>query len=295
METNQVKHRIYSAYQKNQILRESLNELVQQVFKIDFEAWYQNGYWTNKYIPYSIVKDNRVLSNVSVNVMNFNVFGIEKTFIQIGTVATEKTNRGKGYSRYLMEHVINEWRPKSDLLFLFANDEVLNFYPKFGFKRFDEHRYSSVVQNVTDTIAADKIDMTNKANIDFVFSMVNNSITMSAVDMRNNAELVIFHCMSHMKNNVYFIRELNVLVIAKLKSDTIILNAVYSPNNIPFTEIIKALSTKDTKRVIFGFTPKETSGLDMSLHKEEDTTLFMLSESQQFDENKFMFPIICHA
>jgi predicted acetyltransferase len=295
METNQGEHKIYSAYQKNQILRESLNELVQQVFKINFETWYQNGYWTNKYIPYSIIQDNTVLSNVSVNVMNFNVFGIEKTFIQIGTVATEKTNRGKGYSRYLMEHVINEWRPKSDLLFLFANDEVLNFYPKFGFKCFDEHRYSGVVQNFNDTITTDKIDMSNKANIDFVFSMVNNSTTTSAVDMRNNAELVMFHCMSHMKNNVYFVRELNALVIAKIKSDTIMLNAVYSSNNILLTEIINALSTKDTKRVVFGFTPNETSGFDMSLHKEEDTTLFMLSESHQFEENKFMFPIICHA
>ncbi|MBL8024849.1 MAG: GNAT family N-acetyltransferase, partial [Fibrobacteres bacterium] len=232
---------------------------------------------------------------VSVNVMDFNVFGTTKRFIQIGTVVSEKSNREKGYSRYLMEHVLKEWRPKSDLLFLFANDEVLDFYPKFGFRCLVEHRYSGVVQSYNDTFSAEKVDMSNKANIDFVFSMVNDSITMSAVDMRNNAELVMFHCMSHMKNNVYFARELNTLVIAKIKSDTIMLNAVYSPNNIPLTEIINALSTKDTKRVIFGFTPNETSGFDISLHKEEDTTLFILGDSQQLEENKFMFPIICHA
>lgn len=42
-------------YQKDDKLRESYHELSQKIFGLNFEDWYQNGYWKENYIPYSIV------------------------------------------------------------------------------------------------------------------------------------------------------------------------------------------------------------------------------------------------
>ena len=67
--------------------------------------------------------------------MDFKVFGEEKQYIQLGTVMTHPDYRKKGLSRVLTNKAIADYREKCDLIYLFANSSVLNFYPKFGFGR----------------------------------------------------------------------------------------------------------------------------------------------------------------
>ena len=62
-------------YRDNDALRASFNELVGKVFGLSFENWYQNGFWKNNYIPYSVVIDGKVVANVSVNRCDVNYNG----------------------------------------------------------------------------------------------------------------------------------------------------------------------------------------------------------------------------
>ena len=41
-----------------------------------------------------------------------------------------------------METVLSDWRDCSDGIYLFANDSVLDFYPKFGFCPMGEYQVS---------------------------------------------------------------------------------------------------------------------------------------------------------
>lgn len=126
-------------YKDDNKLRESFNELTQNTYGFDFEEWYKSGYWNDKYIPYSIIDKDRVVANVSVNTVYFNILGQEKLCIQIGTVMTDTEYRGRGLSRFLLERVIKEWKDKCEMIYLFANDSVLDFYPKFGFEKEQEY------------------------------------------------------------------------------------------------------------------------------------------------------------
>ncbi len=47
-------------YAANDLLRKSLNELAVKTFGLDFEDWYQNGYWGDNYIPYSFLDSRQV-------------------------------------------------------------------------------------------------------------------------------------------------------------------------------------------------------------------------------------------
>lgn len=38
-------------YKDNEYLRNSFNQLASNTFGIEFESWYQHGYWTEKYQP----------------------------------------------------------------------------------------------------------------------------------------------------------------------------------------------------------------------------------------------------
>ena len=56
--------------------------------------------------------------------------------LSLGAVCTDPLNRGKGYARALMERVFARY-PDTPM-YLSANEDVLNFYPRFGFRRVHE-------------------------------------------------------------------------------------------------------------------------------------------------------------
>lgn len=129
-------------YKNNEVLRKSFFELAAETFDIDFENWYQQGYWGEGYVPYSYVDGDQVIANVSVNILELIIHGEKKKAIQIGTVMTHPDYQGKGLSTRLMNKVLQEYENKYDCMYLFANESVLDFYPKFGFKPVEEHLFS---------------------------------------------------------------------------------------------------------------------------------------------------------
>ncbi len=126
----------------NPKLRQSFNRLALQTWGFDFEDWYQNGYWGTRYIPYAMVCQGQVVANVSVNLMTFaGPDGIHR-YIQLGTVMTSPEYRLRGLSRRLMEEIDRDYEGKAEGFYLFANDSVLDFYPRFGYRAVKETGYS---------------------------------------------------------------------------------------------------------------------------------------------------------
>ena len=58
---------IIHGYRGDKALRDSFNALAEQTFGLNFEGWYQNGFWGENYDPHSVVIGGKVVSNVSVN------------------------------------------------------------------------------------------------------------------------------------------------------------------------------------------------------------------------------------
>lgn len=101
-------YEIIKNYKDNNKLRHSFNELAKTTFGLDFEDWYQNGYWRENYIPYSIVQNENIIANVSVNLTNMLWDGIQKHIIQLGTIMTENAFRNQGFIRRIMEEIEND-------------------------------------------------------------------------------------------------------------------------------------------------------------------------------------------
>ena len=100
---------IVKDYRENKELRDSFNELAKKVFNLEFEEWYRNGFWNEKYIPFSVVIDGKVVANVSVNKCDMNYNGEVLKLIQLGTVMTAPDYRGNGYAGMLMnENITND-------------------------------------------------------------------------------------------------------------------------------------------------------------------------------------------
>lgn len=56
-------------FKQSNLFRASFNALAKKTFSIDFEQWYIDGYWQDLYVPYALSIQDRVVSNVSVNIL----------------------------------------------------------------------------------------------------------------------------------------------------------------------------------------------------------------------------------
>ncbi|WP_431122278.1 GNAT family N-acetyltransferase [Flagellimonas flava] len=281
-------------FKHDQEIRRSFNKLTEVTFGFNLESWYRNGFWGAYYCPYSILYNNEVISNVSINKIEFEIENKKMTGIQIGTVMTDEKYRHRGLNKFIMENVINEWKDQSDFIYLFANDTVLSFYPKFNFETVDEYQFSKSVKS-SSTQPLKKLNMEDKTDIAFLMEAINMSIPISKISMRNNASLIMFYCMSFMKNSIYYIEKFKAVVIAEFEGNTLYLNDVFSKVPLELNDLILAISNKSIDSVVLGFTPWDETGFNKSLIKEGDKLFILKGKFSYFNNNNCMFPVLSHA
>ena len=284
--------RIEYNYRENENLRRSFNELAEKVFGLNFENWYKNGFWKDNYIPYSVIEDGKVVSNVSVNACSMNYDGRIVKLIQLGTIMTDPDYRGKGYSRVLMERVISDYKDKVDGIYLFANDSVLDFYPKFGFKIEREYQYSKDVDNNCETQAV-LVPMTKKEDWDKMVRIITEKEQNSRFYMVENTGLYMFYLSQFMQENLFYIENCDSYAVAEIEDDALILHTIFGKGDVD--QVILAFGNK-IKKVILNFSPNITHGFEENELHEEDTTLFVMGTFfEEIKDDKLMFQAITHA
>jgi GNAT superfamily N-acetyltransferase len=279
-------------YKDVEPLRYSFNTLARKTFGIDFERWYRSGYWTKQYIPYSLAREGQVVANVSVSFMPVNIDGAPMTMAQIGTVMTDPDFRGRGLSRILMKTVLEEWAPKVDEVYLFANDEVLGFYPKFGFRESAE-TCASVAVRASGPARAEKLDMDSAENPARVERAVRGTRGVSRLRV-NNAGLVMFHLTGPSRENVYFDPRTNAIIVAEVEGENMRIEDVFCEDAVNLDDLICAFGEGVT-RATFGFSPIQDERIERTRSAEEGSTLFVLKNAVNFSEKGLMFPVLSRA
>jgi predicted N-acetyltransferase YhbS len=247
----------YKDYKKNETLRKSFNDLATLVFGIHFEDWYQKGYWNNRYIPFSYVIENKVIANVSVNLLDFVIEGKNKRAIQIGTVMTHPDYRNQGLSASLMNKVLHEYAQQYDFMYLFANKTVLDFYPKFGFKPVDEYQFSTNYNSSqVDFTGIQKLDNTKTDDLNFICQFASERIPVSNLFGTQNAQgLFMFHCINVFGDHLYYLEKEDAIVIFEQEGKRVDIFDIVSKKEVNIQEILSKLTTKDCKNIVFHFTP----------------------------------------
>lgn len=285
--------RLIKGYQKDNKLRKSFNELAQKTFGLSFEDWYQNGYWTDHYIPYSMVCQEEIVANVSVNIMEMWCDGIRKRFLQLGTVMTKEEYRRKGLIRRLMEEIQKEYAGKVDGMYLFANDGVLDFYPKFGFHRAAEYQYIKRRKGAAEPLAA-AVSVKNKEELKKLEEAILASTWNARLGMDANLPLIMFYVTKFMQDNVYFVESENAYVIAMQEGSSLYLQEVIADHQVELDKVIAAFGTQ-IREAVLGFTPLEQKDCEVRIVEEEDTTLFVDQGFAEWEKEKWMFPVLSHA
>lgn len=275
-------------------LRASFNQLTEKTFGFNFVDYYENGFWGADYIPCSIMDRGRIVANVSVNLMDFYVYGIKKRYIQLGTVMTDKEYRNQGLSRYIMERVIEEYKDKCEAMYLFANDKVTDFYPKFGFVRAKEYCCSRNVSFTGKKRTIEKVNTEDKESREKLLDAAKRIFPNDNLTVYNYG-LYGFYLTGPMKDMVYYCGSQGAYVVGEIKDGILLLHQVIADHKVDIERVVESFG-EEIHKVILGFPPMDNKGYEKQLYMPEDTNFFILGDGLDIiEKNKLMLPILSHA
>ncbi|MEL6561865.1 MAG: GNAT family N-acetyltransferase [Bacteroidota bacterium] len=295
VEINNIKYGFVKDYKDDDSLRTSFNQLTQSIFHFSLENWYQSGNWKSYYIPYSLTYQDEVVSNVSINRLSFSIDQSIMTGIQIGTVMTHENFRNKGLNQFLLEQILTEWKEQCDFIYLFANDTVLDFYPKFNFVKTEEYQASKMITPSPADAAMKKLNTETEEDAALLLQTIEKSKPISRIAMLNNPSLIMFYCTSFMKDLVYYVEKFKSIVLVHFEGETMHLLDVFSEEHIDLESLIEAIADENIHQVVLGFTPLKDNNYEKNKVTGADTLFILKGQNTFMDGRKWMFPELSHA
>ena len=295
-----MKYKLEKNVRETAPVRNAFNALAMQTFQLSFEGWYENGCWSQRYQPYTLMDGGTAAANVSVNLMKTRWNGQIKNYIQLGTVMTHPAYRNQGLSRYLIEEIFRDWEERCDGFYLFANETVLDFYPRFGFRRETEYQCSLPLAPSADIKRgkARRLDMDSPSGRSLLEAHYRMSNPFSLLPSLDNFNLLMFYCGSFLKDCVYYLPEYNAAAVAEqdVTSGTLLCHDIFCPPGHSLQEILSCLAPAGTQKAVLGFLPDGIpDSLLTPLSNEDDTLFTRIPKENPFDGHRLRFPDLSHA
>lgn len=299
---NNEEYILHIRYQENDSLRQEFNRMCKEVWEFDFKAFYQSGYWGEDCIIYSLFKNDQIVSHTTLSIFDLTKGDQTIKVGQLGTIMTAPTYQKKGLSRFLLDYIKEEYKTILKGYFLFANDTVLEYYPKFGYTAVEEYQASISVNNIQSTTTSfESLDL-DDTNSRLLFKQyVEGGYTYNRLQTKN-VGLAFFYCYANydfsFKGSVYYSKELDTVVLYESEGEELTIFAIYQKNHNTrqMQEIINACVNKDTKTVYFAFTP-ELEGVTYNIYKEDDDITLMVTNEllSLFDDKQTMVASLSHT
>ncbi len=285
---------IRTNYRNDKALRESFCDLANKVFGLDLRTWYENGFWKEDYIPYSVIEDGRVVANVSVNVCNMKWRSRVHHLAQLGTVMTDPDFRGKGYGHLLMERVLADCDRMFEGTYLYAEDHMRGYYTGFGLDIVSEYQCRKKV-NITNKPTVEKISMNSREDWDKMVDIIQRKRQYGERIMVGNTGLFMFYLTGPMSDCVWYVPSSESYVVASAEGDSLTIHALFSDEKVSLGDVIAAFGS-NIKNVTLSFTPENNTGFEQKKIECDDSILFARGPVFENAVNeRFMFPEISRA
>jgi len=272
--------------QNNPAYEAMFDSLIQEVFGFSFEPWLEYGLWDDRYESYSVIENGKILSNICIFKSELLINSEKILAIQLGAVATRKTERGKGLSRLLMEHVLTLY-PNTPA-YLFANSRVVDFYPKFGFRQVQTYIPTLSVQINNTKHSAQKCDLDDEIVEEMLLS---RNVHSNFIDCTNSYSIQMFHLIMSHSEDIYYLPNCNAVVVATEKNGTLFLVDVMSKHPVSFKSIAAELPFVEVHTVEFGFCPNWLNVSPKWKPTDMNAEPFFVRGEWNLPE-KFRFPIM---
>ncbi len=272
-------------------LTENINKLFKKTFWITFESF------GGEHEPHALLDGDKVVASVSVNQIPFVYRGKKYFFIQLGGVMTDEEYRNKGLGRYLLEEIKKRWEPHCDLIFLFANNDVTEYYPRFGFNAGIEYVYTAAVKNIEKGNIV-KLDMGKPENVKLVYEHYQNPNIYSALKMTDNKAVFGFYYEGEMADNIWYDKDTDLIYCLEKQDELIKIYDILGKSSLTLEEVTKRAAGVygNISKAEYSFTPLDTDGMDCKIRNVDDSHFFILGKMADiFSNDKLMIPEVTHS
>jgi len=270
------------------------NRFLKKIFNLDLSLWDEKGYWDRKFRPFSYFDGDKMVSNVCVYSMNMTVESRPCRVAQISSVATDPNYQRRGLSRDLMLKAMDWAREAHDFFFLFADEEAIPFYRKCGFRPVDEYKARLAVSGRRAVPGAEKLDLKNGRHLGLISDIAANRLPVSELLGVTNRRLFMFWCFYFLKDNIYYVSDLDLLVLYERREEVVTVSDIVGKNIPAFTDIYPYIASENDRAVEFLFMPDR-----LKLHHPDWVKVTEngthLSGDFPLETGKFIFPLTAHA
>ena len=285
-------YQIIENYRDDGQLREAYFKYTETIFPgISFRDWYARGFWPNEYNPVSMINQGRIISNISIARMKILLNGSEVSAIQLGAVGTLEEYRGQGLSRRILNYILSKYSGSVDFFFLFADEEVYDFYRKLGFRKINQSYFIDNVELPSPNFKARKLDIANPRDFDIVMRLIDNRQDLTAIfGARGYGFVTLWHVLNIHPQNLYYLPDEDAIIIKTEKDGTLKIWDIIFSDSFDIVEALpKIIESEKIKSINYYFPPDILKFVCDKIKPFEDYGLFVSGNFMQ-SETAFRFP-----
>lgn len=261
----------------------------------DFRHWYERDGWGKGYVSHAYFAEGDLVANVSVSEMSLVVNGQGRRGWQLGGVGVLPEYRGRGLSRQLMEAVLALAHEQADVVFLFANASVLDYYPRFGFQCRHQSRFSATGSFRPEAGRLRHLDLGQVADRALLFEYCKMAVPLSqrfsAVDYYST---LLWYGYNDHTESFYYDPEVDAVIVAQVRDQTLRLLDILAKATFDLQAHVGRYVSKPIKTIEFGFSPESWWKGVLQLTDNTEGGLFVLGDACAI-EAPFHFPELAHA
>ncbi|HEL9134149.1 TPA: GNAT family N-acetyltransferase, partial [Listeria monocytogenes] len=140
-----------------------------------------------------------------------------------------------------------------------------------------------------------KLNPDNKTDFQLISRIVSKRAPLSNIlDVKESEDLLMFYVLIALKNELYYLEELDVIVLMEQEGTDLYVLDILSTKKLDVVEVLSYLSTKKIETIHLLFTPEKSKYIDAAYIIETEDMLFVRPNVLTI-ENYFLFPATSHA
>jgi predicted N-acetyltransferase YhbS len=277
-------------------LHDAFLRYVPRVFPgLDFRPWVLRRGWTSAYEAHALAEGDEIVANVSVMRMRVLIGGREIRGAQLGAVGCVPEVRGHGLMRPLLERVLAQLESEVDLVFLYANDGVLDFYPRFGFRRVRESDFELDLALDPALTPARRLDLDDPSQRGAWLTACAQSLPPTErFGVRDHGSVALWHACNFYPRGVHVLSEGDTYAVAVQRGDTLHLLDLAARQRFDLRSVLPRLIREPIARVRFGFCPERWCPEARAVGPS-DEALFVLGGPAAFPAEPFKLPMLAQT
>jgi predicted N-acetyltransferase YhbS len=276
-------------------LKRQFLTFIKSIFNVDMTIWEELGYWDDRFRPFSLYDNGRLVSHVCIYSLDMSINGDRCKVAQVSSVATLEGYRRKGLNLELTRKAIAWADQEHDFYFLFADIEAYPFYKRVGFRSINEHKIVHPLQGINPIKGAIKLKMKKEVDRELAYRIAGEREPVSDVLGFCNKRLFMFRIVYFLNDYVYYLPKFDLLVLYKRAKGVLTLFDIVGKKMPSFGELYPYIGDVSDTKVEFLFMT-DKMGLDMgeSVLVELEGGAHVMGDFP-FEGQQFIFPFTCHA